>query len=134
MGNKSSKKTTNQIVDSKTEKGNIIAKQIQNIEKKQEQLGDVFRNKNMDTKTFNELNTLAEISKKQLTREDLPFTKNDLIAILVRLKPTLMKDTEIISKKYSVKDLICIIRTIIYDVTPTNNVITDSSSTTLMRI
>lgn len=118
MGNKSSKKNTTQIVNSSS---NIISNKVEKIEKKQEELINIFKNDKIDAKTFNELNTLAELSKNQLNRQDLPLTKNDLIAILVRLNPVMLKDIDMISKNYSVKDLNRLIRSIIYDVSPSES-------------
>jgi hypothetical protein len=60
---------------------------------------------------FDILNT----AQKQVERGDKPLNKNDLIAILVRLQPEHMKNIYSIQQSLTMKDLIALIRGIIYD-------------------
>lgn len=60
---------------------------------------------------FDILNT----AQKQVERGDKPLNKNDLIAILVRLQPEHAKDIYSIQQSLTMKDLIALIRGIIYD-------------------
>lgn len=59
---------------------------------------------------------VTEKAKMQIDREDKPFTKNDLIAILLALNTIQMKDMEAIEKTFTIPELISMIRGDIYDV------------------
>lgn len=58
---------------------------------------------------------ILHAAQKQVERGDKPLTKNDLIAILVRLQPDHMKNIYSIQQSLTMKDLIALIRGIIYD-------------------
>jgi hypothetical protein len=59
---------------------------------------------------------ITEKAKTQIDREDKPFTKNDLIAILLALNVIQIKDTDAIEKTFTIPELTSMIRGDIYDV------------------
>lgn len=82
---------------------------------------------------------ILQTVQKQVERGDKPLNKNDLVAILIRLQPEHVKNLQAIQQTLTMKDLIAIIRGIIYNtdtITTNNNTITFSSEkdNTLLRL
>ncbi len=119
MGNSPAKRQSkSQKVTLQQEKSQVVHEQINSIQQKQDLLVDLLKQDEIDSKYFNELNRIAEISKQQLARDDAPLNKTDLVAILFRLNPELVNDRDSIAQNYTTKDLTSAIRSIIYDLNP----------------
>ena len=69
-----------------------------------------------------------EIAKKQLDRDGKVLIKADLIAILILLNPELSANVEILQKSSTIEDLNIMIRTIIYDPSTYQRLLTNNNN------
>jgi hypothetical protein len=124
MGSTTSSETSKE--GKKEFKKEFIQEKINNINTQQKKLIENYKQNSpsdnqiidpkniVSDKKLLDIFIITEKSKEQLERFDKPFTKNDLIAIIVKLKKyDLNKISEL--QVMTCSDLIVIIRGIIYD-------------------
>lgn len=95
----------------------------ENIAKAQQATENRVRQQNSTAITQRDFQEFAILhtAQKQVERGDKPLNKNDLIAILVRLQPEQVNHIYSIQQSLTMKDLIAIIRGIIYRVDTIQN-------------
>jgi hypothetical protein len=122
MGNSSGKanrRNKDQQVIARNNRSNATQNTRDKIERVEQVTINNFRNTNndvvnMSNTQFAQAIMITETAKKQLNREGGPFTKADLIAIVIGLEPSYASNIESLNH-YVIKDLNALIRTIIYD-------------------
>jgi hypothetical protein len=140
MGNssgKANKRNKDQQIIAKNNRSNATQNTRDKIERVEQVTINNFRNNNTDLVNmsnthFAQAIMITETAKKQLNREGGPFTKADLIAIVIGLEPSYASNIESLNH-YVIKDLNVLIRTIIYDPmrymnTPNENVQLDNQN------
>jgi hypothetical protein len=122
MGNssgKANKRNKDQQIIAKNNRSNATQNTRDKIERVEQITINNFRNNNTDVVSmsnthFAQAIMITETAKKQLNREGGPFTKADLIAIVIGLDPSYASNIDSLNH-YVIKDLNVLIRTIIYD-------------------
>lgn len=145
MGNssgKANKRNKDQQIIAKNNRSNATQNTRNKIERVEQYTINNFRNNNNDVVSmsnthFAQAIMITETAKKQLNREGGPFTKADLIAIVIGLEPSYASNIESLNH-YVIKDLNVLIRTIIYDPmrymnTPNENVQQSNQNQTFNR-
>jgi hypothetical protein len=143
MGNssgKANKRNKDQQIIAKNNRSNATQNTRDKIERVEQITINNFRNNNTDVVSmsnthFAQAIMITETAKKQLNREGGPFTKADLIAIVIGLDPSYASNIDSLNH-YVIKDLNVLIRTIIYDpmrYMNTPNVQSDNQNTSFNR-
>ena len=122
MGNssgKANKRNKDQQIIARNNRLDATQNTRNKIERVEQVTINNFRNNNTDlvnmsNTQFAQAIMITETAKKQLNREGGPFTKADLIAIVIGLEPSYASNIESLNH-YVIKDLNVLIRTIIYD-------------------
>ena len=124
MGNssgKANKRNKDQQIIARNNRLDATQNTRNKIERVEQSTINNFRNTNNDVVSmsntqFAQAIMITETAKKQLNREGGPFTKADLIAIVIRLDSSYASNIDSLNH-YVIKDLNVLIRTIIYDPT-----------------
>ena len=115
MGNEDSIPVSAEVKASREE---TTKQQLKHCKEEIEKMQTQFMNDRaiMSTRDLMSFIRITETSKKQLERGGSPFTKPDLIAIVLALRPQ-MKNTTDVNRldQMRTSDLISLIRCIIYD-------------------